>query len=174
MPKRYWLVHANGGRQWIDPRQFDLDRLAEQAGLTGGRLVVEAEEEAPLQAVETAALPARARAPLRFEPPMSALGPLFRARLERIHACKVEFELELNTRPTVRVLGGITGRGGWSGSTRTTASSAADRWRSSSTRSCTRWRTTSSTPSPARSTRRVASESRGGCTAGSSGESSAS
>src|SRR5919107_526478 len=55
MLKRYWLIHANGGRQWIDPRQFDLDRLATQAGLTGGRL---------------------------------------------------DFELELNTRPTVRVLGG--------------------------------------------------------------------
>ena len=37
---------------------------------------------------------------------MSALGPLFRARLERIYACKVDFVLELNTRPTVRVLGG--------------------------------------------------------------------
>ena len=104
MPKRYWLVHANGGRQWIDPRQFDLDRLAEQAGLTGGRLIVE--EEAPVHSVETADVPACARAPLRFEPPMSALGPLFRARLGRIYACKVDFELELNTRPTVRVLGG--------------------------------------------------------------------
>ena len=104
MPKRYWLVHANGGRQWIDPRQFDLDRLAVQAGLIGGRLVVE--DEAPAEAVEAAAAPAWARAPLRFEPPMSALGPLFRARLERIYPCKVDFQIELNTRPTVRVLGG--------------------------------------------------------------------
>ena len=31
MSKFYWLVHANGGRQLIDPRYFDLDRLAEQA-----------------------------------------------------------------------------------------------------------------------------------------------
>ena len=44
--------------------------------------------------------------PLRFEPPVSALGPLFRTRLERTYQCQVDFEIELNTRPTTRVLGG--------------------------------------------------------------------
>ena len=41
-----------------------------------------------------------------FEPPVSALGPLFRHRLERIHLCRVEYTVDINTRPTIRVLGG--------------------------------------------------------------------
>jgi hypothetical protein len=94
MPERYWLVHPNGGRQLIDPRQCDLERLAEQARRFGGRLIV---EEAP---------PPPAEAPRRFEPPVSALGPLFQARLEKIYICKHYYKLDMNTRPTVRVLGG--------------------------------------------------------------------
>jgi len=47
-----------------------------------------------------------ARLPSRFDVPVSAIGPLFRARLERIIDYQVEFELDMNTRPTVRVLGG--------------------------------------------------------------------
>jgi hypothetical protein len=42
----------------------------------------------------------------RFEPPVSALGPLFRYRLERIHFCRVSFDVDVNSRPTQRVLGG--------------------------------------------------------------------
>ncbi len=42
----------------------------------------------------------------RFEPPVSALGPLFIHRLERIHTCWVAFHLDVNSRPTQRVLGG--------------------------------------------------------------------
>ena len=34
------------------------------------------------------------------------MAPLFLARLERIHDCRIEFELDINTRPTLRVLGG--------------------------------------------------------------------
>ena len=45
-------------------------------------------------------------APGRFEPPVSALGPLFSRRLEQIHFCRVKFSLEINSRPTLRVLGG--------------------------------------------------------------------
>jgi hypothetical protein len=41
-----------------------------------------------------------------FEPPVSAIGPLFRHRLERIRRCRVSFDLDINTRPTARVLGG--------------------------------------------------------------------
>jgi hypothetical protein len=41
-----------------------------------------------------------------FEPPDSALGLLFLARLERIHLCRAEFALDVNSRPTLRVLGG--------------------------------------------------------------------
>ncbi len=44
--------------------------------------------------------------PGRIEPPVSALGPLFRHRLDRIHNCRVEFFVEISTRPTRRVLGG--------------------------------------------------------------------
>ena len=30
MSERYWLIHPNGGRELIDPRLFDLERLAEE------------------------------------------------------------------------------------------------------------------------------------------------
>jgi hypothetical protein len=110
MPERYWLVHPNGGRQLIDPRHFDLDRLAEQARQIGGRLVVEGEAivirtdpEAP---AKREAVPGPDEPPRRFEPPISALGPLFRSRLDRVYPCLVDFEVDINTRPTTRVLGG--------------------------------------------------------------------
>jgi hypothetical protein len=110
VPERYWLIHPNGGRQLIDPRQFDLDRLAEQARLIGGRLVVERVgfSESVEHGTPPAAEPAQgpSRPPLRFEPPISAVGPLFRTRLERTYACLVDYEVEINTRPTTRVLGG--------------------------------------------------------------------
>jgi hypothetical protein len=41
-----------------------------------------------------------------FEPPVTALGPLFNRRLERIHRCRVQFSVDINSRPTQRVLGG--------------------------------------------------------------------
>ena len=44
--------------------------------------------------------------PNRFEPPASALGPLFRYRLEQIHICRVNPVVQVSTRPTLRVLGG--------------------------------------------------------------------
>ncbi|WP_165070427.1 hypothetical protein [Paludisphaera rhizosphaerae] len=47
-----------------------------------------------------------AHLPSRFDVPVSAIGPLFRARLERIFRCRVEFDLDVNARATVRVLGG--------------------------------------------------------------------
>jgi hypothetical protein len=50
--------------------------------------------------------PASAAAPNRFEPPTSALGPLFRYRLEQIHVCRVNIIVDVNARPTSRVLGG--------------------------------------------------------------------
>jgi hypothetical protein len=42
----------------------------------------------------------------RFEPPPSALGALFRYRLEHIHVCRINYRVDINTRPTLRVLGG--------------------------------------------------------------------
>jgi hypothetical protein len=103
-PERYWLVHPNGGRQLIDPHQFDLDRLAEQARLVGGQLVVEGEISSGTVGLPNTDAPARP--PRRFEPPLSALGPLFRSRLERIYEVLDDYEFDINTRPTTRVLGG--------------------------------------------------------------------
>jgi hypothetical protein len=51
-------------------------------------------------------LPSTTTSSERFEPPVSALGPLFRHRLERIHTCRVAYALDVNARPTLRVLGG--------------------------------------------------------------------
>jgi hypothetical protein len=101
MSERYWLIHPNGGRQLIDPDQFDLTYLAEQAKRVGGRLVVESIASSgtgPMRGPEPVGRP--------FEPPISALGPLFRSRLQQIHACQVDFAVDINSRPTNRVLGG--------------------------------------------------------------------
>lgn len=114
MPERYWLVHPNGGRQLIDPRQFDLDRLVEQARVIGGRLVVEGETvvyqtgAGTDAGIEITSRPGQPNElpPRRFEPPISALGLLFRTRFERVYECLVDYEVDVNTRPTTRVLGG--------------------------------------------------------------------
>ena len=104
--QRYWLVHPNGGRQLIDPEHFDIECLAERAIRIGGRLVVEGDAKVsavePPRPVETES----PRPPLRFEPPLSALGPLFRHRLDRLYRVLVPYQLEINTRATTRVLGG--------------------------------------------------------------------
>ena len=49
---------------------------------------------------------ARSAEPRPFEPPVSALGPIFRNRLERIYAWRVAFSIDINPRPTSHVLGG--------------------------------------------------------------------
>lgn len=105
MSERYWLIHPNGGRQLIDPQQFDLDHLAEQARRIGGRLIVE-ERGAASQVSPQSAPAVPAPASNGFEPPVSALGPLFLTRLERIYVCQHDFTVDINTRATVRVLGG--------------------------------------------------------------------
>src|SRR5205807_9074974 len=69
------------------------------------------ENEAPSVPAPAAVAPApleteRGGPPRRFEPPISALGPLFRVRLERVYCCLSDFEVDINTRPTTRVLGG--------------------------------------------------------------------
>jgi hypothetical protein len=106
MSQRYWLVQADGGRQLIDPRQFDLSALAEVARRLGGRLEV---EESP--AHHTGAPSATRTVPLTsvprgYEPPLPALGPMFQARLERVFRPQVPFTVDMNSRPTTRVLGG--------------------------------------------------------------------
>ena len=100
MTERYWLVLPNGGRQHIDPGQFDLAVMAEHARRIGGRIVVETRTAAPAH-VE----PEHQR-PRVFEPPLSALSPLFRSRLNRIRLCREDYTLDINPRPTGRMLGG--------------------------------------------------------------------
>ena len=99
MPKQYWLVLPNGGKQWIDPAQFDLEAIVEQARRIGGQIVVES-------LVTKTSLEAVLLKPRVFEPPVSALSPLFRSRLNRIRHCKEDYSLDINTRETSRMLGG--------------------------------------------------------------------
>lgn len=95
MPQsRYWLVLPNGGRQRIDPARFDLAAVGEQARRIGATLIVEQQ------------MPAVAPVASSFQPPATALAPLFRARLSRIYACRVDYVLDVNERATARVLGG--------------------------------------------------------------------
>ena len=101
MSEQYWLVHPNGGRQLIDPGEFDLSTLAERASRLGGRLIVENHVAAGRPNVGASDSTAKV-----YEPPLSALKLLFRRRLATIHDCQVEFELEVHGRPTHRVLGG--------------------------------------------------------------------
>lgn len=96
--RRYWLVHPNGCRQRIDPARFDLEALAARAQASGARLVAETDMEVP----PTTTL----KRPPSFDPPVAAIGPLFRSRFARIHVCRVPFDLDINVRRTVRVLGG--------------------------------------------------------------------
>jgi len=101
MSEQYWLIHPNGGRQQINPDQFDLTHLAEQAKQFGGRLEFASIGDGFRS--EPRPIPTAGRG---FEPPVSALGPLFKSRLALIHACEVDFQVDVNTRPTHRVLGG--------------------------------------------------------------------
>ena len=44
--------------------------------------------------------------PSAYQPPISALAPLFQNRLNRMYRCRIAFFIDINTRPTTRVLGG--------------------------------------------------------------------
>lgn len=102
MMERYWLVLPNGARQLIDPQQFDLASIQERARRVGGQLVFERTDGTSADRRLMPAPPV-----LRmFEPPVAALAPLFRARFERLHICRAEYTLDINQRPTTRVLGG--------------------------------------------------------------------
>jgi len=115
MTERYWLVRPNGERMPIDPTRSDWERLVEQAVRLGGRIEIEDQSRPPSALIDghparidghQARPAASATADQRYEPPVSAVGPLFRNRLNRIHNCRVSFHLDINTRPTSRVLGG--------------------------------------------------------------------
>lgn len=118
MIERYWLVQPNGARQLIDARDFDIVKLTGQLQQLGGELVVETEDEDRPegdcvrsdhedQRLRVAGYAiSLSQSSDEFEPPASALSPLFRARLEQIHNCRTHFSIEMNTRPTGRVLGG--------------------------------------------------------------------
>lgn len=106
MEMRYWLVLPNGGRQLIDPRHFDIEDVARRARQFGAKLVVEGTSAHVPEAVVVQS----ARRP--FEPPVEALGAIFRSRLQRIYFCAVEYSLDMNRRPTQRMLGGYYRRRG--------------------------------------------------------------
>ncbi len=108
MPERYWLVRASGRRTLIDPTRCDLEQLAESAREIGARLVMEPlptpsneEREGGLRQRLTRGLRGRS-----YEPPVSAIGPLFLQRLDRVHEPAASFHLDVNPRPPSRVLGG--------------------------------------------------------------------
>ena len=101
MAELYWLIHPNGGRQRIDCDQFDLSHLVEQVERLGGRLVADIEATTPPGGLGQANNSVGC-----FEPPISAIGPLFRNRLAMIHACRVDFVVDIIPRPTRRMLGG--------------------------------------------------------------------
>lgn len=42
----------------------------------------------------------------RFALPVSALGPLFRHRFEQIYRCRIDYQIDVSNRATLRVLGG--------------------------------------------------------------------
>jgi hypothetical protein len=80
----------------------DTDILAPRAG-------IEAESTLELlfpEERESTLAPAVPELKSLFTPPLSALSPLFRHRFEKIHACRVDYALDINGRPTIRVLGG--------------------------------------------------------------------
>jgi hypothetical protein len=70
----------------------------------GDPLVPRGEAEPATWTQRAAPLPATAPRP--YEPPITALGPLFRNRLEKMYICRVRFSIDINTRPTLHVLGG--------------------------------------------------------------------
>ena len=102
MNARYWLVLPNGSQQLIDPTRFDLAAMAVRARRLGGSLVA----EVPGETADRRLVLPDAAVRQAFEPPIQAVGPLFRNRLEQIFNCRVEFSLDIATRATSRVLGG--------------------------------------------------------------------
>jgi len=76
-------------------RERDGDEAAPRS-----RMIADSDSQPPSELRQPARLPSR------FDVPVSAIGPLFRARLDRIIDHQVAFELDINTRPTLRVLGG--------------------------------------------------------------------
>ena len=72
------------------------ERAADDAGRSDGSTTTGAPRSSP----------GSAAAPGRFDVPVAAIGPLFRARLDRIFRCRVDFDLDVNPRATARVLGG--------------------------------------------------------------------
>jgi hypothetical protein len=88
------------GPRWYNPDERD-DTVAER--VPGGQ-DPDAWVQVPAQPYPQPA--SRPAEPRPFEPPVSALGPLFLSRLERIYTCRVAFKVDINTRPTTHVLGG--------------------------------------------------------------------
>jgi hypothetical protein len=106
MPDREWLDVPHGTRDVVDSNRGRPDRPADEARSGGGRMRDEpwADAARPPEGTKVARAPGVAAS--CYEPPLSAIGPLFLRRLERIHPPRVDFVLDINPRATARVLGG--------------------------------------------------------------------
>jgi hypothetical protein len=98
------IVMIKTERRMPEHSQSSLERRAQN--LDGQVFVPRTDSDATAPWRPMAARPPAAMPSDRFEPPVSALGPLFTHRLERIHRCRVRFSVDINSRPTNRVLGG--------------------------------------------------------------------
>jgi hypothetical protein len=106
MPERHWQDLPDGEGSAIDPYRDGLEPLADRVRRLGGRWAVEPRPDASSPADGTKVARSPGAGPARYEPPVSAIGPLFLRRLDRIHPPEIDFDLDINTRATARVLGG--------------------------------------------------------------------
>lgn len=106
MPERDWLDVPHGTRDVVHSSREDQDQQADRTCSSQGRARVEdrADTARPPEGTKVARAPGVTAS--RYEPPLSAIGPLFLRRLERIHPPRVDFVLDINPRATARVLGG--------------------------------------------------------------------
>lgn len=103
MPERHRPSLPDRARSPIPPSRDDLEHLAGHVRGFAGRVLADPRPDA---ADGTRVARSPGAGPARYEPPVSAVGPLFLRRLDRIHAPRIDFDLDINCRPTARVLGG--------------------------------------------------------------------
>ncbi|QDV37921.1 hypothetical protein [Tautonia plasticadhaerens] len=106
MPERRRPSRPSRGRSPFDASREDLEHLAGYVRGFAGRLLAEPRPDSSPPADGTRVARSPGAGPARYEPPASAIGPLFLRRLDRIHSPRVDFDLDVNARPTARVLGG--------------------------------------------------------------------
>jgi hypothetical protein len=106
MPDRHWQDLPDGDGSPAAPHRVDPEPLGDRPRGPGGLREAGPRPDASSPADGTKVSRAPGAGPARYEPPVSAIGPLFLRRLDRIHAPEIDFDLDINTRATARVLGG--------------------------------------------------------------------